>query len=509
MQPLFTPGAQRVRQLAAGIARHCASEQIDAEHLLWALALDESRAWEILAAHRISRERIREWLPLPLPDEVPPAAHDDAEALPVSETLDAVYVEARRQVALLGRHVEVGTEHLLLGLAAVDSPVKTLLGEHGLSPVSESLHGSDVGAAQHPLPEKVRLALAPPPVGENADLYRILDAAANRTREGLRVLEDYARFHADDRHLTEVLKSWRHHLAGALSRLDGRALVSCRDTRNDVGTTVHTAREASRESLADVVRASCKRVQEATRTLEEYGKLVSPEFAAAMGELRYSGYTIEKALVTTLESRDRLADFRLYLLVTQAQCPGGAGPMIRAALAEGVRVVQVREKSMPDRELVDWGKRVREWTAQAGALFIMNDRPDLAVLTDADGVHVGQDELSVHDARKIVGPHRLIGVSTHDLDQARGAVLDGADYIGIGPVFASKTKAFASQAGLEFVRQVSREITLPGFAIGGIDEHNVDQVVAAGARRVAVSSAIAASDDPARVTRALLQALHA
>src|SRR5207244_2916050 len=127
---------------------------------------------------------------------------------------------------------------------------------------------------------------------------------------------------------------------------------------------------------------------------------------------------------------------------------------------------------------VSWGRYVREWTSAAGALFIMNDRPDLAVLTEADGVHVGQEELTVRDARRIVGPNKLVGVSTHSIEQARAAVLDGADYIGVGPVFSSGTKSFGALAGLEFVRQVSAEISLPAFAIGGIDAQNVEQVIA-------------------------------
>jgi thiamine-phosphate pyrophosphorylase len=130
----------------------------------------------------------------------------------------------------------------------------------------------------------------------------------------------------------------------------------------------------------------------------------------------------------------------------------------------------------------------------------MNDRPDLALLSDADGVHVGQEELSVHEARRIVGPQRLVGVSTHNIEQARQAVIDGADYIGVGPVFASKTKDFSSLAGLEFVRQVAGEIKLPWFAIGGIDEDNIERLIAAGATHVAVSSAICGSQQPGDVT---------
>jgi thiamine-phosphate pyrophosphorylase len=133
----------------------------------------------------------------------------------------------------------------------------------------------------------------------------------------------------------------------------------------------------------------------------------------------------------------------------------------------------------------------------------MNDRADLAVVTEADGVHVGQNELSVKEARRIVGPHRLVGVSTHTIEQARQAVLDGADYIGVGPVFSSATKSFTSLAGLELVRQVAAEIALPWFAIGGINAENVGSVLDAGATRIAVSHAILSADDPEAAAKAL------
>src|SRR5690606_2183195 len=135
-------------------------------------------------------------------------------------------------------------------------------------------------------------------------------------------------------------------------------------------------------------------------------------------------------------------------------------------------------------------------TRESGALFIMNDRPDLAVLVDADGVHVGQEELSVREARRIVGPGRLVGVSTHSLEQARLAGEDGADYLGVGPVFPSQTKSFSELAGLDFVRQVAEEIRLPWYAIGGITPENVSDVLAAGATRIAVSQAVCGSPSP-------------
>ncbi len=151
---------------------------------------------------------------------------------------------------------------------------------------------------------------------------------------------------------------------------------------------------------------------------------------------------------------------------------------------------------------------VREWTRAAGTLFIVNDRPDLAVLADADGVHLGQDDLPVSAARRIVGSRALIGVSTHTIEQARQAVNDGADYLGVGPVFPSKTKEFEEFAGLDFVRQVAAEIRIPWYPIGGISLENLAEVQAAGATRVAVSSAVCGADDPAAAARELAMRLR-
>jgi thiamine-phosphate pyrophosphorylase len=335
------------------------------------------------------------------------------------------------------------------------------------------------------------------------ETLRIIDAAANRAREGLRVLEDYARFALDDAHLTRRLKECRHNLRDALSALPATGLLRSRETQTDVGTQIKTQSEMVRQSPLDVAVAACKRVQEAVRSLEEFGKLWSTSAAGQLEQLRYATYTLEKALFVTEVNCRELAARRLYLLVTESLCPHGTGPAVRGALAGGAGIVQLREKDLPERRLVELGRRVRAWTREADALYIMNDRADLAVVTDADGVHVGQEELSVKEARRIVGPHRLVGVSTHTIDQARRAVLDGADYIGVGPVFPSATKSFESLAGLELVREVAAEISLPWFAIGGITAENANLVRESGATRIAVSHAILSADDPEAAARTL------
>jgi thiamine-phosphate pyrophosphorylase len=181
--------------------------------------------------------------------------------------------------------------------------------------------------------------------------------------------------------------------------------------------------------------------------------------------------------------------------------------VIEQAASGGASMFQLREKTLPDRELIERARSVRRWTQKANALFIVNDRPDIARLVGADGVHLGQDDLSVKDARRIVGPTALLGVSTHTLEQVRQAVLEGADYIGVGPTFPSRTKPFEHFPGLAFVREAAAETGLPAFALGGIGPENVAQVVVAGARRIAVGAAVAGSEDPERVARLLRAAL--
>lgn len=346
-----------------------------------------------------------------------------------------------------------------------------------------------------------------PDNSSDVDAARILDVNFNRSREALRVLEDYCRFVLDDRFLTGQVKDARHALADAARRLPPGLMLVGRDTLRDVGTDVTSSGEYDRGSPAQVAAVNLKRLQESLRSLEEYGKLFGRELGRDLEALRYRTYTLEKAVISGSAARDKLAAARLYVLLTGSQCVTALDWVIERATAGGATVFQLREKGLSDRELLERARNVRRWTRKAGALFIVNDRPDIAKLAEADGVHLGQDDMPVMAARRVVGPDALIGVSTHSLDQVRRAVLDGADYIGVGPTFPSRTKEFEEFPGLAFVRAVAAETSLPAFALGGIDPMNVGQVVAAGGRRVAVGAAVAAAEDPEAVARVLRSAL--
>jgi thiamine-phosphate pyrophosphorylase len=202
------------------------------------------------------------------------------------------------------------------------------------------------------------------------------------------------------------------------------------------------------------------------------------------------------------DRRRRLRDAHLYLV-----CDIRDDAFLDAALGGGVDIVQLRDKSAGDDALLAAARRFAARCAEHGALFIVNDRPDLAIAAGADGVHVGQDDVAVADARRIVGDERLIGLSTHSPQQIAAAAALDVDLIGVGPVHATPTKPGRAPVGVELVRHAAAHAATPFFAIGGIDPSTVRDVRTAGATRVAVVRAIADADDPAEAARTLRAAL--
>jgi thiamine-phosphate pyrophosphorylase len=204
-------------------------------------------------------------------------------------------------------------------------------------------------------------------------------------------------------------------------------------------------------------------------------------------------------------ARERLRRARLYLVVEAA-----AEPVLGPALRGGVDMVQLRDKDAGDEELLRAAARFRSICSEHGALFWLNDRPDLALAARADGVHVGQADSSVTEVRSVVGPDMLIGLSTHSPEQFDAALESGADQLSVGPVWETPTKAGRPAAGLDYVRYAAAHgADVPWFAIGGIDLNNVGEVIAAGARRIVVVRAIRDADDPERVAGVLHQVVRA
>ena len=327
-------------------------------------------------------------------------------------------------------------------------------------------------------------------------VLRLLDANANRAREALRVVEDYARFVLDDRELSAILKEIRHELAGATRGFAGKAILY-RDTPGDVGTAIKTQREGTRADLAGVVTAAGKRLGEALRSVEEFLKTRCPADAAKVESLRYRFYDIEHRLAFTLRpAACGLASLRLYVLITESACRIPWLEAAEQAILGGADGLQLREKDMEGGELLRRATQLVQLCRAHNVPCIVNDRPDVAALCAADGVHVGQGDLPAREVRKLLGPDRVLGVSTHDVEQARRALLDGADYVGIGPVFRSPTKPRDFVAGLEVAREVALAVPqIPTVAIAGIDAGNVDEVLRTGVRAIAVTSAVLSAED--------------
>ncbi|QDS96382.1 Thiamine-phosphate synthase [Roseimaritima multifibrata] len=341
-------------------------------------------------------------------------------------------------------------------------------------------------------------------------IYRILDASFNRIGEGFRTLEDYARFALNDALLAESAKGLRHDLATAASQLPRRELLAARDTPGDVGTDLQTSGEQTRAAPASVAVAAATRCQQALRSAEEYAKCISPNVAVQLEKIRYQTYTLAAAIETLPDRCNRLADRNLYALINGADGKDSFLKNLRSLAEGGVDIFQLRDKQLSDRELFEYGSAamtaLRQMPGQR-PLLIINDRADIAIACQADGVHVGQDELPLASVRKMMPPASLIGVSTHSYAQAETAVLGGADYIGCGPTFPSQTKTFDEFPGLDFLKQIAASISLPAFAIGGINQENLNQVLQTGIRRIAVTAALQSAAAPQQAAAALKQSL--
>ena len=198
----------------------------------------------------------------------------------------------------------------------------------------------------------------------------------------------------------------------------------------------------------------------------------------------------------------------LYAIIDNSLTPSVSNIEIaKKVLAGGAGILQLRGKGLSSKELLEQAREIREIAREAGAIFIVNDRADVALLADADGVHLGQDDLPIAKAREILGREKLIGLSTHNLKQAIKAEFEGAAYIGFGPVFGTTTKADAEEAkGLQALREIRKSVNIPIVAIGGINIENVIDVISAGADAVAVISAIVKAGDIEGATRRFLEA---
>lgn len=339
-------------------------------------------------------------------------------------------------------------------------------------------------------------------------LFRIVDANVNRASEGLRVLEDLARFYYSNKVITGELKKLRHDIRKNIADYLPH-LMTRRDSLKDVGLTISKELGIDQKaSPAELAAANFKRLQEALRVIEENLKVLGEyKMSRLYEQYRFNSYALEKDFFKahfSLTKRQRL-DTDLYCLTAEEYSQGRSNiEVVKEIIDSGVRIIQYREKDKKLREKYEECLKIRELTAKAGVALIVNDHVDIALMVKADGVHIGQDDLPPEKVRELVGDEMIIGVSTHSPEQAQQAVKSGADYIGVGPIYKTFTKKDVCEpVGLTYLEYAVKNIDIPFVAIGGIKEYNVHEVTSRGAKCVALVTEIVGAEDIKKKIKAI------
>lgn len=336
-------------------------------------------------------------------------------------------------------------------------------------------------------------------------IYRIIDANFNRAREAIRVMEEFTRFALNSSSLTEQTRQLRHKLSSCIGKLDARLLITSRDTPGDVGIGSSVESQLIRENLNDCFTAGCKRLHEALRALSEVVGVINRPLAGEIEALRYASYTLEKEIVLFGETSSKFGKVSLYIVITN-NSPAEIIKLTHNCVSSGADCIQLRAKAVEDDRLFSVAVEFVQICREAGVISIINDRSDVAVAAGADGVHLGQNDLPVEQARRIQLSPLIIGKSTHSIEQLKAACSENPTYVGLGPVFATATKPCATAVGLDYVKQATEILCDTGIghvAIGGINLDNVRQVLEAGASCIAVCAAVTQAGDPAAACRAL------
>ncbi len=348
----------------------------------------------------------------------------------------------------------------------------------------------------------------PSPEAISGQTLRIIDANLNRIGEGLRLLEDTARLLLNDASLTQQLKTMRHELVTGDPSFN-QQLLQARNSEGDVGINIEAPEQEKPRELPLMVVANSRRVQESLRTVEELAKLpdITPKLnSEKFKQARFNLYTIERKLLSRLLRQDKIKHIAGLYAIIDAQALKGRSHLEVASqiIRGGAKTIQLRDKLLSKKELLPIAQQLKELCAEHNVLFIVNDYPDIALAADADGLHLGQNDLPTKVASKLLPIDKILGCSTTTVDQAVTAESEGADYIAVGSIYPTTSKETAKVIGLDGLRQIRQAVTLPLVAIGGIKQDNAAEVIAAGASSVAVISAILQAESPEEAARQIV-----
>jgi thiamine-phosphate pyrophosphorylase len=339
--------------------------------------------------------------------------------------------------------------------------------------------------------------------------FRVIDANINRAREGIRVAEDLVRFIKDDGALSRKLKALRHDLSRiAAECFNTKDLLSARMPDSDVGRTDFSSKK--RVDLPQVFSINLRRAQEAVRVIEELCEVSGCRGGGRerFSDLRFRLYEIERDAVLQLE-KSSLLESPLYFILDIGLSGSRYKEILTQVISGGCRLVQLRVKTERDRRFFSLARAVRKITRERRTCFVVNDRVDVCLAVDAEGVHLGQHDLCVSEARRILGKGKIIGVSTNTVDEAIKAEKSDADYIGIGPLYETRTKwPNRRRVSLDVIEEIKRSVSIPVFAIGGINLENLSGPIKAGADGVAIGSYLIGSPDIQLETGRILEKIR-
>jgi thiamine-phosphate pyrophosphorylase len=338
-------------------------------------------------------------------------------------------------------------------------------------------------------------------------VLRLVDANLDRLGEGLRVLEDVSRFLLNDAALSKRLKTLRHTLVRSLGPLE-QELLSARRVVEDVGAPTKKRVAQQYRDLPALVMANSRRVQESLRVLEEFSRVSGTSLTGKAGDFescRFEVYDLEQRLVGGLLRHDKAGRLKGLYLVLDTMALKGRDEVgvAAAAIRGGAEVIQLRDKQRSKGELLTVARKLADLCAEKSVLFIVNDHVDIALAVNADGLHLGQDDLPPAEARRILPINMLIGCSTESVGQAVRVQADGADYVAVGSIYPTASKEKYKLVGLGTLRRTRPKVSVPLIAIGGINQTNVQEVLDAGADGVAVISAVLGADDVEKAARRL------
>jgi thiamine-phosphate pyrophosphorylase len=342
------------------------------------------------------------------------------------------------------------------------------------------------------------------------DTLRIVDANLNRISEGLRVLEELARLMLDDAIMTQQLKNMRHEMVKVDSELE-RKLLQARDAEGDVGADMEVPGEDKQRDMQAVVVANARRIQESLRVMEEIARAPGLNLdTEKYKHARFSLYTMEKTLLLKILRQNKIKRLNgLYAIIDTVMLKGRSHAEIASRVIRGgAKVIQLRDKENSKKRLLFIAEEMKNLCTEHDVMFIVNDYLDIALAVDADGLHLGQDDLPIDITRRLLPVDKILGCSARTLDKAIIARKEGADYIGVGAMYPTATREGAEVVGPDRLREIKKAVALPIVAIGGINEDNIKEVIKAGADSIAVIGAVLGVEDVEGAARRLVNIIE-